>query len=444
VDKNSKKNIDRKGIESKFLEQLADYWMPVTSSSSLASHDKRPKFNYQIALEEASRSMIRFKKPEHLIRMIIRMLDKEVGVTHTAVLLYKEQKDSFVLIDSKGEEGKKIPAGYIRLTPDSALVSAFTEKNLSSAFAQNNALVYDFVNRLLDDKKFIGHDNHLKKRLKDIRTQMDLLQAEICIPSYFKKQLLGILVMGGKLSGEKFKRDEISFFMTLANDVAMAISNAQLIESLQGKLREIALLYEKSHRLFIHTSIALATAIEARDPYTHGHTERVTSYSLAIAAEMEDFPEVKAFVNFSENLRIAALLHDIGKIGIPDNILNKKRKLTLKEIEKIKEHPAIGASILYPIKELGNIIDGVKYHQEKYDGTGYPAGLKGKKIPLLARIISVADAFDAVTTDRPYRHKKSAEKTILELKQFAGTQFDPDIFTAFLKAYEKNKLQPTI
>lgn len=350
------------------------------------------------------------------------MIDKEVGVTHTAVLLYKEKKNSYVLIDSKGEEGKKIPVGYIRLPVDNALISVFTQKAKAPLLDESGALVYDAA-----------------KDIKDINAQMKLLQAHICIPSFFKKKLLGVLILGRKLSGKAFTREEIGFFSMLANDTAMAISNAQMIESLQEKIKEIEMLYEKSHRLFIHTSIALAAAIDARDPYTHGHTERVTAYCLSIAEEMEDSPEVVGFPNFRESLHISALLHDIGKIGIPDSILNKTGKLTPEEFEKIKEHPAIGATILYPIKELGAILGGVRSHQERFDGTGYPDRLKGKDIPLLARIIAVADAFDAITTSRPYRDKKSIEEAIAEVKRCSGTQFDPDVAKAFLNACEKKK-----
>lgn len=433
--KNKPESLDWASVQNKFFEKVTNNSMPVPNSFNKNTQG----LIYQAALEEASKSMIRFKKPEYLIKRIVGIIDKEVGVSHTAVLLHKEKKDSYVLIDSSGEEDKKIPVGYIRLLSDNALISVFTQRELAPLLDESGALVYAVVKRLADDKKFISENPNLAEKLENIKSQMELLQANICVPSYFKKKLLGILILGTRLSGKDFTRDEIGFFLTLANDAAMAISNAQLIESLQEKIKEIETLYEKSHRLFIHTSIALAAAIDARDPYTHGHTERVTAYSLAIAEEMEDSPEVKAFPNFRESLHISALLHDIGKIGIPDSILNKTGKLTDAEFEKIKEHPVIGATILYPIKELGAILSGVRSHQERFDGTGYPDRLKGEDIPLLARIIAVADAFDAITTSRPYRDKKSIEEAIAEIKRSSGTQFDPTITNAFLRAYEKKK-----
>jgi putative nucleotidyltransferase with HDIG domain len=252
--------------------------------------------------------------------------------------------------------------------------------------------------------------------------------------------LLGILVLGEKISGEPFSREEMGFFVTLANDAAMAIANAQLIENLQQKVEEVKELYVREHRIFIHTSIALAAAIDARDQYTHGHTERVTNYCLAIARELYGIPEMAVYKNFRETLQIAALLHDIGKIGIPDHILNKHGRLTPEEFEEIKKHCVMGATILNPIKELSDVAKEVRYHQECYDGSGYPDGIKGNSIPLIARIIAVADAFDAMTSNRPYRKKKTVEEALFELKRCSGAQFDPVIVSAFLLAYEKGNI----
>jgi putative nucleotidyltransferase with HDIG domain len=232
----------------------------------------------------------------------------------------------------------------------------------------------------------------------------------------------------------------MGFFVTLANDAAMAIANAQLIENLQQKIEEVKELYVREHRIFIHTAIALAAAIDARDQYTHGHTERVTNYCLAIAKELEGVPEVSHYKNFRETLQISALLHDVGKIGIPDYILSKNGKLTPEEYEEIKKHSIIGATILHPIKELSDVAKEVRHHQECFDGSGYPDGLAGNDIPLVARIIAVADAFDAMTTNRPYRRRKAVEEAVQELKAKSGTQFDSVIVSAFLLAYQKGNV----
>jgi len=395
--------------------------------------------DYQLFMENASRLMIRFKKPERLIKMIVNIIDEQLGITHTAVLLHKENKNAFILIDSKGEDGVKIPVGFIRMTFENPLIKIF-ESRKNYIIAESGVLEYDELTSLLRNKETFNKHKDLSELIELTLRQMELLKANVCLPLYYKKNLTGILILGDKISREKFTRQEIGFFMTLANDAAMAISNAQLIQSLQDRIEEIKDLYTREHRVFIHTAIALATAIDARDPYTHGHTERVTTYCTAVADELEGIPEARTYRNFKETLHIAALLHDVGKIGIPDVILNKKGKLTKKEFEKIKEHPAIGAAILTPITELGDVVKEIRYHQERYDGKGYPEGLKESQIPFIARIISVCDAFDAMTSNRPYRHQKAIESALQELRDGSGKQFDPIIVSAFLLAFEKGKI----
>ncbi|MDD3905370.1 MAG: HD domain-containing protein [Candidatus Omnitrophica bacterium] len=398
-----------------------------------------PKYDYQAFLEKASRTMIRFKKPEHLIKMIVRTIDEQLKVTHTAVLLFKEHKHSYILIDSKGAHGVKLPIGFIKLAADNPLISVFTGKE-SYLISETGILRSDDVITGLRNREILERQPALYDKLLLIKKQMDLIKAKLCVPCYFKRELLGILVLGEKISGESFSREEMGFFVTLANDAAMAIANALLIENLQQKIDEIKELYVREHRIFIHTAIAMAAAIDARDPYTHGHTERVTTYCLAIARELEGIPEMSAYKNFRETLQISALLHDIGKIGIPDHILNKHGKLSPEEFEEIKKHSIIGATILHPIKELSDVAREVRHHQECYDGSGYPDGVKGADIPLIARIIAVADAFDAITTDRPYKRRKRIEDALQELKRCSGSQFDPVIVSAFLLAYEKGNI----
>ena len=412
---------------------------PASSESMIKKEGAQPHLDYQVFLETASRTMIRFKKPEHLIKMIVRTIDEQLKVSHTAVLLYKEAKKSYALIDSKGSTGYKIPIGFIRLPVNNPLIEAFNEKQ-SYLISETGTISYEDVLLGLRSRDVLEKQPELYDRLLMIKKQMDLMKAVLCVPCYFKRDLLGVLVLGEKISGESFTREEMGFFVTLANDAAMALANAQLIENLQQKVDEIKDLYMREHRIFIHTAIAMAAAIDARDPYTHGHTERVTNYCLAIAKELEGVPEVAGYKNFRETLQIAALLHDIGKIGIPDHILNKHGRLTPEEFEEIKKHSVIGATILNPLKELGDVVREIRPHQECFDGSGYPDGLKGNDIPLIARIIAVADAFDAMTTSRPYRKKKSSEEAIQELKRCSGTQFDPIIVSAFLLSYEKGNI----
>lgn len=397
------------------------------------------KHDYQMFLEAASRTMIRFKKPEHLIKMIVKTIDEQLKIMHTAVLLYKEDKKSYILIDSKGTAGLKIPVGFVRLNADNPLIRIFSEKN-SFFISETGILNYDDIIVGLRNRNILELQPDLYDNLLAIKKQMDLLKAVLCVPCYFKRDLLGILVLGEKINGENFSREEMGFFVTLANDAAMAIANAQLIERLQQRVEEIKELYVREHRIFVHTAIALAAAIDARDPYTHGHTERVTNYCLAIAKELDGVPEVSSYKNFREILQISASLHDVGKIGIPDYILSKNGRLSPEEFEEMKKHSIIGATILHPIKELSDVAREVRHHQECFDGSGYPDGLAGNDIPLIARIIAVADAFDAMISTRPYRKKKTVEEALQELKSKSGTQFDPIIVSAFLLAYQKGNI----
>lgn len=195
----------------------------------------------------------------------------------------------------------------------------------------------------------------------------------------------------------------------------------------RAKLFKKTILGEKKLRsLLDELIIAFANAIDAKSPWTRGHSERVTSYALSIAKEMG------VGENEREILKIASLLHDIGKLGTYDVVLDKAGPLTQEEWQLVKMHPEKGADILKPIKHLQEIIPIIKHHHERIDGKGYPDGLKDKEIPLLAKILCLADSFDAMTAERPYKPARSREDAISEIKHAKGTQFDSDVVNAFL------------
>jgi HD-GYP domain-containing protein (c-di-GMP phosphodiesterase class II) len=235
----------------------------------------------------------------------------------------------------------------------------------------------------------------------------------LCVPVKTKDRILGVLQAINKNEG-LFDDQDREGLSALANQVAIAIENANL--------------YEELKQTFYETSQALAETIEMRDPYTGGHTQRVMRYSMGIGRAMGLSGRVM------ERLKLAAILHDIGKIGIRDNILLKNDRLDPDEISKMNQHPAYGSDILGNVKKLHDIIPGVRGHHEKFDGTGYPDRLKGTGIDPLARIIAVADTYDAMTTDRPYRKALSSQTAIDELKKFSGTQFDSDAVEHFIRA----------
>jgi len=204
---------------------------------------------------------------------------------------------------------------------------------------------------------------------------------------------------------------------------------------LEKSIEKLKLAARENQELFLNSIRALAAAVDAKDPYTRGHSERVARYSVAIARHM-DLPadEVK-------KVRIAALLHDVGKIGIDDRILRKPTALTDEEFEVMKLHPVKGALIMGQIPQLKWIIPGMKYHHEKWDGTGYPDGLKSEEIPMLARIISVADTFDAMTTTRPYQKAMRSDYVVTRIKTFAGSRYDGRVVDALEAALSSHDLE---
>jgi len=384
--------------------------------------------DYKRELESAAKTMILIHDPKTLIKMIVRMIVQKVKVRHAAILLYHKEKNAYVLTVSRGKTGLKIPAGFARMDEDNPLIKFFKLRKDKEIF-DDGVVVYGEAKRCL--KKNITSQS--KQLLKGVIYQMEIFDAVVCIPSYFQDDLLGILLLGKKISGRNFAQDELDFFVALASDVSMAITNAQLFIELQEEL-------DKKHRLFIHTTVALAAAIDAKDHYTHGHTARVTALSLEIAQKLMSKNKRRFDSKFLENLHIAGLLHDIGKIGIPESILNKQAPLTPEERKKIEEHPLIGITILQPIKELEESIKGVKYHHERYDGSGYPEGIKGDKIPLIAAIIAGADTYDAMITDRPYRKALTKEAAVAEIKRVSGKQLAPPIVEAIVGLYQEGKL----
>ncbi|MDP3791469.1 MAG: HD-GYP domain-containing protein [Candidatus Omnitrophota bacterium] len=197
--------------------------------------------------------------------------------------------------------------------------------------------------------------------------------------------------------------------------------------SIGEKIDELKLSIVREKRAHLESVVALTNAIEMRDPYTKEHLSRVVKYALLIAKELGLSKDEMI------ELKYACFLHDVGKIYIETELLNKKIKLDAGDMEEIKKHSERGAKIIEGIKFLEGVKSAVLYHQERYDGKGYPEGLKGDQIPPLARIVSVADAFDAMTSDRPYKPKMSFAEAMDEVEKHAGTQFDPKIARAFLK-----------
>ncbi len=240
----------------------------------------------------------------------------------------------------------------------------------------------------------------------------------LCIPLLVKDESIGILTVYSNRQ-KRYTQDQVNLLSAIADQAAIAVANAKL--------------HKEIHNSFLRTVKALAAAVDAKDPYTKGHSEAVVKYTLEIAEELglseEDI----------ESLEIAALLHDIGKIGIKEDVLLKPGKLNDEEWKVIKEHPMISAKILGPVEFPEIIMLAVRLHHEQIDGRGYPDGLSQERIPLHASIIKVADAYDAMTSDRPYRKALPLEVALSELKKGSGTQFHPAVVEAFLKILRREQ-----
>jgi len=275
-----------------------------------------------------------------------------------------------------------------------------------------------------ESKEIIKFDGEKVKEVLKGRKEMEEGEAKIgekkwnylIFPLKIGPELVGTLSLYRE-SRRPFNPEERRLFLTLIPQISVALKNLQL--------------YRDTRRLFLESIQALTAAIDAKDPYTEGHSQRVTWLALEIARVMGLSEESL------ERLRLAALLHDIGKIGIEEKILRKAGNLSKDEYEVIKKHPMVGAQIILPIRELKDIMPAIQYHHERWDGKGYPKGLKGEEIPLFARIIAVADAFDAMTSDRPYRKAKNPMEAAREIIKNSGTQFDPRVVEAFEKVILK-------
>ena len=327
-----------------------------------------------------------------------RLMEAEVG----SLLLIDEATGELYFDVDLGDRGKRVKEIRLKIGEGIAGWVAKTGEPAIVADAQKDPR---FVRKVDEKSAFVTRNM-------------------ICVPVKIRDRIIGVLQAINKLDRQTFSNWDLEEFQSLADQVAIAVDNANL--------------YKELRETFFGTAGALGDAIEAKDAYTAGHTRRVLAYSMAMGKLLHlSGPEL-------DNLKLAAMLHDIGKIGIEDSILQKPGKLEDAERRRMQEHTTIGFKIVDHVKQLRKIVPGIMHHHEEYDGTGYPGGLKGDQIPLIARIIAVADCFDAMTTDRPYRKGRSVPTAVEELLKLAGTQLDEKVVAAFLRAYRAGDLRMTI
>jgi len=324
---------------------------------------------------------------------ITRLMNAETG----SLLLIDKKTDELFFEVALGDKGETLKE--IRLKIGEGIAGWVA--------ASGTSLV---IHDVLKDKRFQGRfDKKSKFQTRNM----------VCVPVEIKGGRIGVIQAINKVGGS-FNNDDLKLFQLFASQVAIALDNARL--------------YEEIKETFYNTSEALAEAIEKRDPYTGGHTKRVLWYSLAIARHMGMTKDQL------EKVKLSAVLHDVGKIGIEDAILRKQAPLDENERAVMSMHPKYGGDILERVPQLADIVPGMLHHHERYDGLGYPDKLKEDAIPLIARIIAVADTYDAMTTTRPYRKGLPTEVALAELKKYANIQFDAGVVKAFLRAFDAGEV----
>ena len=397
-------SLYRKAIRN-FKPTEVDLFTALASQSSLAisnailynraRQDLKHKIEELHALYEVGRTVNSTLNLKDVLLLITTTATHIFGGNAATLRLMNQKKKQLIL---GAHVGLSDPSRYrrsIKLGQSIAGIVANTKKPV-------------FINNIKKDRRYLHAHIAIKEKLTSL----------LSVPLMKGDRILGVLSVYSKKEGN-FVKDDVHLLSMFASQAAIALENARLF-------REIKTGY-------LNTIRALAAVIDAKDAYTHSHSEKVMQYAVTIAKEMR-LPEddVKA-------IQYASFLHDLGKIGINANILQKPGKLTPDEFLSMSGHPRLGSDIVDHISFLKNLVPIILYHHERYDGKGYPSGLKGNNIPIGSRILGVVDAYEAMLSDRPYRKALGSEKAVEELKKCSGTQFDPGIVQIFLKILKKNQ-----
>jgi len=325
----------------------------------------------------------------HLLELIIESVIKGTESTSGAIVLLAEDSQTLRVSASHGF-GEELKTLELKITEG-------------------------LMGRVMRSKRPESVSNVSTNAAANVEFKHGLASSTIMLaPLVSKGSALGLIMVSDKKAKARFNKDDIALLNNVAAQTAIAIKNFQLNED--------------AEQTYLETITALAVAVEAKDSYSRGHLDRVAKYVKIIGQEMGLDDEMMRL------LQHGATLHDVGKIGVRDDVLKKEGPLTEYETKEMREHAIIGVNIIKPIRNMAALCELVRHHQEFYDGTGYPDGLKGEAIPLSARILKVADAYDAMTTNRPYRKALSKAEAKRELQAKAGIEFDPHVAEAFLRA----------
>ena len=255
---------------------------------------------------------------------------------------------------------------------------------------------------------------------------------QLCVPMVVRAELVGVVFLGEKATNEPFSEEDREVIASMIRHIGVGIHTHRLLDQVAQRAEENRRLYEDQRAIYRDTVRAFAAAIDIKDKYTQGHSERVGKYSEIIAREM-GWGEEEV-----EGIAIAGYLHDVGKLVVERDIINAPYHIDAKESKELNRHPTAGYEILLPIQHpYADIPLMAKYHHERLDGRGYPDGLMGYQIPMGAKIVCVADSFDAMTTDRPYRTRRTFEQVIVDFRCNTGTQFASEVIVALCRALLK-------
>ena len=325
-----------------------------------------------------------------------------------------------------------IPRGAIaRYTTKPRQLKIIAAKGLAGTLGQRIALHRSEAERLTARSKPISikaENDGLALFVERNGEMLKRLRAHISVPMVARGELMGMIFLSEKLTREEYTREDLDIVGAISRSIAIAFHNQRLMVMHKRKAEENRRLYTEMRQIYRDTVRAFGAAIDLKDAYTSGHSDRVARYAEAIAREM-GLSGIEL-----EHIGVAAYLHDIGKITVDRAIINNPRPLTDKEFGELNKHVTTGFEILSNIRRpWDEIAYMTKCHHEKVDGTGYPQGLRGEEIPLGSKIVTLADSFDAMMTDRPYRSRLSLEHALADLRKHTNKQFDVNVMAAFCR-----------
>lgn len=345
---------------------------------------------------------------EEMLRASFHLLLGSLAIRRGAVGEFDQEGNTLRLVAARG------------LGESQELVLPFSSEHAGRLASLRSALS-------LDNSK-----NEAARFLEDHQGAFAGVEIDLLVPLVVRERLIGVVLLGEKATGEAFTEEDLEIVGTLARHIGVGIHSHRLLEELEHKADENRRLYDGLRTIYKETVHAFAAAIDIKDRYTQGHSVRVGKYSEIIAREMGWTDDAV------EGIAIAGYLHDIGKLIVDLHVLNSPGRFNAKESKEMNRHPAAGYEILSPINHpYADIPLMARYHHERLDGNGYPDGLKGDEIPEGAKIVTLADSFDAMTTDRPYRNRLPLADVLEDFRVNTGTQFSPEVVCAFCRAFLK-------